>query len=70
MAKITTQSIQEQLNEIGWKLISNTYKNLDSELEFQCAEGHSVFSTWNKIRKKAECPIFRPSHTYQRLFSI
>ena len=57
MAKITTQSIQEQLNEIGWKLISNTYKNLDSELEFQCAEGHSVFSTWNKIRKKAECPI-------------
>ena len=57
MAKITVESIQEQLDEIGWKLRSQVYQNLDSELEFQCAEGHSVFSTWNKIRKKAECPI-------------
>lgn len=57
MSKITVQSIQEQLNEIGWKVISPTYQKLDAELEFQCAEGHPVISTWAKIRKKAECPI-------------
>ena len=57
MAKITIQSIQEQLEPLGWKVISDTYKNLDKELEFQCNEGHKVFTTWKKLRNKTLCPI-------------
>ena len=57
MAKITIQSIQEQLEPLGWKVISDTYKNLDEELEFQCNEGHKVFTTWKKLRNKTLCPI-------------
>ena len=57
MAKITIQSIQEQLESLGWKVISDTYKNLDEELEFQCNEGHKVFTTWKKLRNKTLCPI-------------
>jgi hypothetical protein len=26
-------------------------------MEFECAAGHKVFSTWKKMRSRAECPI-------------
>lgn len=57
MAKITIESIQETLNPIGWKVISESYKNLDQEMKFECAEGHKVYSTWKKLRTKITCPI-------------
>lgn len=57
MARITTEIIQEELAQYGWKLTSENYENLDSMLEFRCEEGHQVFSTWKKIRNKRECPI-------------
>lgn len=56
MASINLATIQEQLPE-GWKVISTQYKNLDTEMEFECAAGHKVFSTWKKMRSRAECPI-------------
>ena len=57
MSRISIESIREELAQIGWDLISKEYKNLDSELIFQCNEGHQVYSTWKKIRSKAVCPI-------------
>ena len=57
MARITVDQINEELAEFGWKLISTEYKNLDSELVFECDEGHKVYSTWKKIRTKHECPL-------------
>ncbi len=56
MATIKIETIQSELPQ-EWKLISTTYKNLDSELEFECPAGHRVFSTWKKMRTRAECPI-------------
>lgn len=32
MARITINSINEDLKNTGWKCLSETYKNLDSEL--------------------------------------
>ena len=29
----------------------------DEELEFECNEGHKVFTTWKKLRNKTLCPI-------------
>lgn len=55
--KIGIESIKEQLEPLGWKVISTEYKNLDTEMEFQCDEGHSVHSTWKKLRNRIECPI-------------
>lgn len=55
--KITIETIQEDLKKINWKCLSTEYKNLDSELVFECEEGHKVYSTYRKIRNKAFCPI-------------
>ena len=56
MARITIESINEELKETGWKCISETYQNLDTPLEFECDEGHTIQATWKKIRSKRECP--------------
>ena len=57
MAKITISDIRKELEKDNWNILSNEYKNLDSELIFICNEGHEVYSTWKKIRNKKECPI-------------
>ena len=57
MAKITIEQIKEEIAADGWLLLSDEYKNLDTEMEFECFEGHRVFATWKKIRAKRECPI-------------
>lgn len=57
MSKIKIEDIQNELAQYRWKLISDEYKNLTSELIFECEEGHKVYSTWGKIRHKRECPI-------------
>lgn len=57
MSKIKVEDIQNELKQYGWKLISEEYKNLDSELIFECEEGHKVYSTWKKIRSRRECPV-------------
>ena len=56
MTKINLETIQEQLTPLGWKVISQSYKNLDEELEFECNEGHKIFTTWKKLRNKTLCP--------------
>ena len=57
MAKITIESINEELAPYGWKCISTEYKNLDTELQFNCEEGHLVCAPWKKVRKLQDCPV-------------
>lgn len=57
MSKIKIEDIKAQLDVYNWKVISTEYKNLDTEMTFQCDEGHTVYSTWRKIRNRRECPI-------------
>lgn len=57
MAKISLNDINDQLKENNWKLLSLEYKNLTTVMEFECPEGHKVFSTWGKLRNKFSCPV-------------
>lgn len=59
MARITLDTIKEELTPEGWKVISDSYKTLDTEMAFECPEGHQVYSTWKKIRTKRDCPLCR-----------
>ena len=40
-----------------WKLLSTEYKNLQTEMEFSCPEGHIVYTTWKKLRENFVCPV-------------
>lgn len=56
MARITLDSIVQELEPKGWEVLSTEQKNLSTEMVFKCPEGHKVFSTWEHLRKKCECP--------------
>ena len=57
MSRIKIEDIQAEIASDNWKLLSDTYENLDKELVFECNEGHKVYAPWKVIRQKRECPI-------------
>ena len=56
MARISIDEIKNDISADGWILISDTYQNLDSNLEFKCNKGHTVIAPWKKIRENRICP--------------
>lgn len=52
---INIYTVANELSEQGWKLISDKYKNLDTELEMKCPEGHTQFLTFKQWRKHPQC---------------
>lgn len=69
MAKLKIEDIAKDLESKGWKLISKEYKNLDTELELECPEGHRVFKSYKSIRKKYECPVCK-NNSYKECQTI
>lgn len=69
MAKLKIEDIRKDLEERGWKLISTEYKNLETELEMECPEGHKVFKNYKSIRKNYGCPVCK-NNPYKNCDSI
>ena len=57
MSKIKIDDIRKAAIEHNWILLSEEYKNLDSELIFRCNEDHKIYLPYKKVRDKWECPI-------------
>lgn len=57
MARITIEQVRQEAEGRGWKLISETYKNLDTEIEFICPHEHRVITTYGQWRAHHSCPI-------------
>lgn len=57
MSRISIDEIKNILSQDNWVLLSEKYKNLDCNLEFQCNNGHTVIAPWKKIRVNRICPI-------------
>ena len=56
MARIKLEDIQKEAKEKGWAVRSLEYKNLDTEMIWECPEGHKVYLPFKKVRDKWECP--------------
>ena len=65
MAKITLDQIKQEIEQDGWKVHSLEYKNLETEMSFECSNGHNVFAPWKKLRTRRECPICKQT-TFQQ----
>lgn len=57
MSRIKLEDLKEALAPLNWKVVSQKYENLDTEMEFMCSEGHNIHTTWKKLRNKIVCPI-------------
>ena len=52
---INIYTVANHLESEGWKLISDSYKNLNTELEMECPEGHKQSQTYGQWRKHPVC---------------
>jgi len=52
---INVYSVANHLAENNWTLISTEYKNLNTELEMKCPEGHLQKQTYGQWRKHMLC---------------
>ena len=50
-------AVANHLKEEGWRLVSDEYKNLDTELEMVCPQGHQQIQTYRQWRKRPQCEI-------------
>ena len=64
MAKIKTEDVRKAAIDHKWELVSEEYKNLDTELEFICNEGHRVFAPYKKIRDNGE--LSKTAYSFQK----
>lgn len=62
--KLKIDEIKKELEEQKWELISTSYSNLDEPLEVKCPMGHTVYSSYKKLRKKFECPVCANNELY------
>ena len=52
---INIYTVANHLKSEGWKLISNSYKNLNTELEMECPNGHKQLISYGNWRKHPQC---------------
>lgn len=62
---INVYTVANHLETEGWKLISDTYKNLNTELEMECPEGHRQFQTYGNWRKHPICEQCMAGDSYK-----
>lgn len=56
MSRIRYEDVRDSVAFHGWKIISTEYKNLSTEMQFSCPEGHIVSTSWKKLRENFNCP--------------
>lgn len=62
---INIYTVQNHLEAEGWKLISTSYKNLNTELEMECPNGHKQLQTYGTWRKRPICEICEAGDRYK-----
>lgn len=56
MGRLKYEEVKNIIESAGWSLITETYQNLDQELELRCPENHRVFTSLKKFRNAPYCP--------------
>ena len=65
MASINIYTVQNALEAEGWKLISESYKNLKTPLDMQCPQGHQQQQTFEYWRKHKICDVCMAGDPYK-----
>ena len=49
--------VKNQIENTGYKLLSNEYENANTKLKIQCSEGHQYNVRYNNFQQGKRCPI-------------
>lgn len=61
---INIYTVQSDAAEHGWQLLSETYKNLKTPMEWMCPKGHIVEMNYENWRKTHSCAQCNEAHSY------
>ena len=64
MAPINLYTVQNDAAGAGWQLISDSYKNLKTPMQWQCPKGHLVEMTYDEWRKTHSCSLCNEAHSH------
>lgn len=65
MSKLKYDDVKLEVEAAGWKLLSDSYTNLKTQMDFQCPCGHENFMTFDYWRRHKECPICKSNRYYR-----
>ena len=65
MARLKYEDIKLEVESAGWRLISTSYTNLKTQMQFQCPNKHDNYLTMEYWRRHKECPICKANKYYQ-----
>ncbi|MGZ0879023.1 hypothetical protein ACWZQY_023950 [Priestia megaterium] len=54
--KVTLEKAQQVAKELGGECLSTTYKNVNTQMKWKCADSHVFKATYNNVRRKKWCP--------------
>jgi Holliday junction resolvasome RuvABC endonuclease subunit len=57
MPKNNYDTIVQELADAKWKLLSKSYKNMNTLMSMECPNGHAIEETLKKWRQKQYCPV-------------
>lgn len=65
MARLKYEDIKLEVESAGWRLVSTSYTNLKTQMQFQCPNKHDNYLTMDYWRRHKECPICKANKYYQ-----
>lgn len=57
MAKFHIEDLKKEASMLNWTLLSDTYSNLDGELQYKCPNNHEITMSYRLWRENHNCPI-------------
>ena len=57
LKRMSYEEVKEYIEDQGYKLLSNTYKNAHQKLEIECPDGHIFKMNFDKFKIGQKCPI-------------
>ena len=55
IAPVTFEMVIEKANELGWKVLSKSYRNNISKMRFICSKGHEFLQDWSGMKRGRGC---------------
>ena len=63
--KLKYEDIKQEVVSLDWKLLSDSYTNLKTQMLFECPNGHENYYTMEYWRRHPECPICKSNKYFQ-----
>ena len=57
MPKFHIEDLKKEASMINWTLLSDTYSNLDTELQYKCPNNHEITMSYRIWREDKTCPV-------------